>query len=75
MAMKIILQESYGNYKLACSTLSAQTLEQSRIKLCLTFAAKNLKSDNSLFTKVGTHANTRQKSNIVKEFKCIFGRY
>ena len=75
LAMKIILQERYGNYQLACSTLSAQTLEQRRIKLCSTFAAKNLKSDNSLFTRVGTHANTRYKSNIVKEYQCKFGRY
>ena len=66
LAMKIILQDSYINYQLACLTFGTQTLEQRRIKLCTKFATKNLKSDNSFFTTVGTNVNTRQKSDIVQ---------
>ena len=74
VAFKIILQDKFVNYQLACTTLSAQTLEQRRSKLCSKFASKNLKSENSMFTKVGTNVNTRHKSDLVKEYKCNFGR-
>ena len=75
IAFRIILQESYETYPLACSILSAQTLEQRRVKLCSKFASKNLKSENSLFTKVGNTVKTRHKSDIVKEYKCRTGKY
>ena len=75
IAMQIILQNRYVNYQLACQTFSAQTLQQRRLKLCSKFAYKNLQSENCLFTKVGTNVNTRQKSDIVKEFNCNFGRH
>ena len=75
IAFRIILQGKYGDYKSACKTLSAQTLEQRRVKLCTKFATKNLKSENSLFTKVGTTVNTRQNSDLVREYKCNTGRY
>ena len=45
VAMRIILQDQYENYKSACQTLSAQTLSERRTKLCYKFASKNLKSD------------------------------
>ena len=60
------------NY-VARKTFSTETLEQRHTKLCLKFARKNLKSNNSLFTRVGTHVETRHKSNIVSEFNCNFG--
>lgn len=75
VAMRIILQEKYIDYQLACQKFSAQTLADRRIKLCSKFASKNLKSENSFFTKVGTHVETRQTSDLVKEFKCNFGRF
>ena len=75
MAFSIILQDDYINYKQACSVLSALTLEERRVKLCSKFAAKNLKSENSMFMKVGTHANTRHTSDIVREYKTNFGRF
>ena len=75
IAFRIILQESYETYQLACSRFSAQTLEQRRVKLCSKFASKNLKSENSLFTKVGNTVKTRHKSDIVKEYKCRTGKY
>ena len=45
LALKIILQEDYLNYKNACNVFSADTLEVRRKKLCLKFATKNLKSE------------------------------
>jgi hypothetical protein len=75
VAMRIILQNKYTNYQLACETLTAQTLAERRIKLCTKFARKNLKSENSFFTTVGTNVETRHISDLVKEFKCNFGKY
>ena len=75
IAFKIILQQNYENYKQACSSLSAQTLQQRRVKLCSKFASKNSKSENSMFMKVGTHAKTRHRSDLVREYKCNFGRF
>ena len=75
IAFKIILQQNYVSYKQACSVLSAQTLQQRRVKLCTRFASKNLKGENSMFTRVGSHVNTRHKSDIVNEYNCNFGRF
>ena len=75
VAIRIILQNKYETYELACETFSAQTLSERRNKLCIKFATKNLKSENSFFTKVDPNVQTRQKSNLVNEFKCNFGRY
>ena len=75
VAMQIILQDQYTSYQLACETLTAQTLSDRRTKLCHKLASKNLKSENSFFTKVGTNVETRQKSDLVREYKCNFGRY
>ena len=74
-AMKIILQENYLGYDMACKIFSTQTLENHQTKLCYNLANKNLKSDHSFFTKVGTTVKTRNKSDTVKEFKCNFGRF
>ena len=75
VALQIILQDKYVNYQFACKTLSAETLENRRLKLCSTFATRNYKSDNCLFTRIGSNVQTRNKSNIVKEYKCNNGRY
>ena len=75
ISFKIMLGERYFGYESACKTFSAQTLEERRLKLCKKFAYKNLKSDNCLFEKVGTNVNTRQKSDLVKEYKCNTVRY
>ena len=75
IAFKIILGGKYVSYQLACKMLSAQTLEMRRIKLCLKFGKKNLKSENCLFTKITTNVNTRQKSDLVKEYKCNKGHF
>ena len=75
MAMKIILQDKYVDYKLACSTLSAKTLEERRLQLCSKFAFQNLKTQNCFFTKLSPTVHTRKPSNLVKEYKCKTVRY
>ena len=52
ISFRIILGPQYINYKQACKYLSTQTLEERRVKLCLKFARKNLKSENCLFKKL-----------------------
>ena len=68
IAFRLILGQEYSNYLEACKALSAQTLEQRRIKLCLKFATKNVKSENTLFTTQTHKVNTRQKTSTVKEY-------
>ena len=75
IAFKIILGFEYKNYNQACKMLSTHTLEDRRTKLCLKFAWKNLKSENSFFTKLQHPMNTRWKTNSVKEFKCRTERF
>ena len=75
VSFKIILGTQYTTYRNACELLSTQTLQERRVKLCHKFAKKNVKSDNSFFTKLTKNVNTRQKSNLVKEYKCRTGRF
>ena len=75
VAFKIILGNKYQDYKSACVRFNTETLHNRRIKLCYKFAKKNMKSDHSFFEKVDSNVNTRQKRNIVKEYKCNFGRF
>ena len=75
ISFKLILGENYDNYNQACKTLNTQTLEERRIKLCLKFATKNANSDNSLFIKYTPNKNTRQKTNLVREYKCRTRRF
>ena len=75
LAFKIILQDRYQNYELACEFFATETLENRRTKLCYRFAVKNFKSDHSFFTKVVANAKTRHAGNRVYEYKCNFGRF
>ena len=75
IAFRLILGQKYENYTQACNLLSTQTLREMRVKLCLIFASKNFKSDNSFFKKVESRKNTRQKANLVQEFKCRTKRF
>ena len=75
IAFKLILKENYLSYELACKCFSTQTLHWRRVKLCRTFAQKNLKSQNPFFEKLSTSRNTRQGSKIVKEFKANNRRF
>ena len=75
LAFRIILQQKYINYSQACSLFSTETLESRRVQLCSRFALKNIKSENSMFTKISHNVNTRQQSNLVKEYNCNTKRY
>ena len=75
LAFRIILQDQYVNYELACQKFATDTLENRRTRLCYRFAVKNSKSDHSFFTKMGPHANTRQKRDRFYEDKCNFNRF
>ena len=75
IAFRIILGYNYTNYGHACKTLSAQTLEERRTKLCLNFAKRNHNSQNSFFTKLHHQMNTRGTTNMVKEYTCRTSRF
>ena len=75
ISFKIILGPAYENYNQACKYLATQSLEDRRLKLCLKFARKNLKSDNCLFKKVVKNVNTRQSSKLVQDYKCRTSKY
>ena len=75
VAFRIILGNKYQDYKSACVRFNTETLNNRRIKLCHKFAKKNMKSDHSFFEKIDSNVNTRQKKDIVKEYKCNFGRF
>ena len=46
-----------------------------REKLCITFATKNLRSENPFFTVAQKTVFTRSKKKHVNEFKCRTSRY
>ena len=75
VTFKIILGTHYTTYRNACELLSTQTLQETRVNICHEFAKKNMKSENSIFTKLTKKVNTRQKSILVKVYKCRTGRY
>ena len=75
ISFKIILQSEYRTYELACSFFNTETLENRRIRICHKYGTKNLKSDHSFFTTQQPKMNTRNKSDIVRDFKCNFERF
>ena len=75
ISFKIILGPVYENYNQACNYLATQSLEDRRLKLCLKFARKNLKSENCLFKKVNKNVNTRQSTKLVSDYKCRTSKY
>ena len=75
VVFRLILQESFTDYASACIYFNTTTLKERREKLCLTFATRNLKSENSFFDQVQKKVNTRSANNRVKNFKCRTNRY
>ena len=69
IAFRIILGSSYLSYKQACALFQTDTLEQRRQHLCLKFALKNLRSENSMVERNYKTTNTRRKPDTVKPFK------
>jgi hypothetical protein len=71
-ALIIILGTNFMNYEVACTLLGIEPLAYRRETLCLNFAEKDVKKDNSLFNK--SEVNTRNK-NLVIEPKCNTKRF
>ena len=74
-AFKIILGESYISYEVACTLLGVEPLELRRTQLCLKFAKKDIKKDNTLFQKPEKSLRTRSKQMTVIEPKCRTSRH
>ena len=74
-AFKVILENSYTDYYTACTLLNVEPLYFRRIQLCINFAKRELKKENSLFSKVKTQSKTRSRTKQVKEYKCRTRRY
>ena len=75
VAFKIILGENFLNYDVACTLFGVEPLELRRVDLCLKFAKKELKKDNSIFVKQQDEGRTRRKPEKVKEIKCRTKRF
>ena len=74
-AFRLILSDRYQNYNHACTHFGVATLAQRRETICLRFARKNLNSPNSFFERIIPARVTRQKPNLVKEYKCRTKRF
>ena len=72
LALLIILGESYINYEVACTLMGIVPLQIRREKLCLRFAQKDLKKENSIFQKKSS--NNRSKEVVVQS-KCNTQRF
>ena len=75
LALGIILGENFVNYEVACTLMEIEPLDSRREQLCLNFARKNIKQENTLFTTAPKLVNTRSKKNVVVEPKCNYKRF
>ena len=74
-AFRIILGPNYTSYEVACTLLLMEPLCKRRIQLCIDFAKKELKKDQSLFTKASNSNYTRSTPKLVQEYQCRTKRY
>ena len=74
-AFRIILEHNYINYEVACTLLVMEPLDIRRVQLCLKFAKKDLKREQTLFTRDFKTNHTRSNSKLVKEIRCRTNRY
>ena len=63
-ALTIILGHNYINYDVACTLMCIEPLSMRRATLCLNFAVKDVKKENSLFNKC--EVNTRNKKRVIE---------
>ena len=75
VAFRMILKHSYSSYSHACAFFGTVTLEQRRLDICLKFALKNIKSNQSLFEPPPKHEKLRKRNLLVKEYKCTSKRF
>ena len=71
-ALLVILGDNYINYEVAGTIMSVEPLSMRRETLCLKFATKDVKKENSLFIK--NSLNTRS-NDLVVEPKCNTRRF
>ena len=74
-ALHIILDDSYISYEVACTLFGIEPLEYRREKLCIKFANKDIKRDQTIFTKTLLTTNTRRPRPKVREITCRTKRY
>ena len=74
-AFKIILENDYIDYETACTLLCVGPLEFRKIQLCLNFAKRDLKKNETIFSRIGFQPKTRAKPKLVKEFRCRTSKY
>ena len=74
-AFKIILEHNYLTYDVACTLLNMEPLYIRRTQLCLNFAKKDLKKEQTLFTRAYNNHHTRSIPKLVQEHKCRTRRY
>ena len=69
VALKIILDENYISYEVACTLMNTQPLKYRRTELCTKYAIKLFKSPrcHDYFTPVKKEVNTRSEQLLVKE--------
>ena len=75
LAFRIILGDDFCDYDVACTLLETETLEMRREKLCLKFARKDVKKENTLFEVVPHQGRTRDRGKVVHEYRCNTKRF
>ena len=75
-AFRLILGDKYTSYYEACKFLQTETLANRRIKICETFAKKELKRKNSFFEPfVPKFTGRHTAKKKVKEYTCLTDRF
>ena len=73
---RLVLQKQYKSYEEACLTFKTQSLKNRREQLCLKFARKEVKREDSIFTKYKpTIKNRHTHKKLVQEFYCRTDRF
>ena len=75
LAFRIILGDDYCDYDVACTILKTESLEMRRVKLCLKFARKDIKKENTLFEVILNTSRTRDRGKLVHEYRCNTKRF
>ena len=77
VALKIILNDEYQSYEVACDIFNMQTLSQRRLELSTNFAVKLYRSERSseFFTHSRSGQRTRGDPQLVVEEQCRTKRF
>ena len=67
--------DDFCDYDVACTLPETETLEMRREKLCLKFARKDVKKENTLFEVVPNQGRTRDRGKVVHEYRCNTKRF